>query len=265
MSRDDEAQFARHLFIGGKLSPDGTPLPIATHVQLSAGPVSMSTEAMPDGQARVTFPHLEADIALSDGSMLHVGDTRNELTLVRTPEGWRVSRWRGDAPRAGRSRCCDGSAGASGGRGRQRHSDRGRPSVAGVRGDHASRARAAHGSPARSTRLRPGAACRRRLARHLRRHGPSRHASGPVGPPARTSCHCDGRPRSRRGHLLGARHSGRRCRHRAHRLGALSSPTKRRIPRRDGCSPGESVSPLATPLKGRQNGGRTNRGLRDRS
>jgi hypothetical protein len=93
MSRADEEQFARHLFRGGKMSPDGRALPIATSLQLSVGPVSEAAEGMTDGQAHVTLLHLAVRIALSDGSTLEVGDTRNEFWLVRTQVGWRVRRW----------------------------------------------------------------------------------------------------------------------------------------------------------------------------
>ena len=98
MDRAAEEQFARHLFRGGKLSPDGRALPTATRVQLSAGPVLATAVAMPHDQAHVTLAHLEVSIALSDGSTLELGETRNELWLVRTPAGWRVRRWQETHP-----------------------------------------------------------------------------------------------------------------------------------------------------------------------
>lgn len=93
MDRAAEAQFAQHLFRGGKLAPDGRPLPTATSVKLTVGPVSASLADLPGGQVRVLLPHLEVSLEMADGSRLELGETESEMLVVRTAAGWRVRRW----------------------------------------------------------------------------------------------------------------------------------------------------------------------------
>jgi hypothetical protein len=93
MTRADEAAFATHLFRGGKSGPDGRPLPTATSVSLSAGPVIVSTEVAGARTMVVRVEHLVVWIGLTSGDTMQIADTRNEIGMTLTPDGWRVSRW----------------------------------------------------------------------------------------------------------------------------------------------------------------------------
>lgn len=93
MSRDAERRFAEHLFRGGANAPDGRPLPTAIRVDVSAGPMLVGAEPRSPGHATLRLDHLRAWIALSDSSGFEVGGTHNDIDLVLTEAGWRVSRW----------------------------------------------------------------------------------------------------------------------------------------------------------------------------
>jgi hypothetical protein len=57
------------------------------------GPVLVVSVDSSTGEAHVVLEHLEARIALSDGTTIDLGDTRNVLELALTEAGWRVRRW----------------------------------------------------------------------------------------------------------------------------------------------------------------------------
>jgi hypothetical protein len=91
MSRSDEASFATHLFRGGARDCHNRPLPTATHVALSAGPMLVSTDAT--GAIEVVLDHLEAWIVLTNGDTMRIADTRNRIRMSLTPDGYRVTQW----------------------------------------------------------------------------------------------------------------------------------------------------------------------------
>ncbi len=93
MTREDERSFAERLFQGGGRGPDGQPLPVATRVYISVGPMTVEPFDPTRAPARVVLKHLDARIELSDGSVLELGDADHTMDLVLTEAGWRVRRW----------------------------------------------------------------------------------------------------------------------------------------------------------------------------